>query len=300
MPPSGGGALAGGPHRRLTTPGVVRELLAGEGVRPRLGFGQHFLIDANVLRIITDAAGLEQYDTVIEVGPGLGALTQALVEQSGRVYAIETDEHLVNVLRGELSYAGNLVIINADAMAFDPETLWEGTPGAGVKMVSNLPYQIAASLLVGWLNRFEWLSEYVVMVQREVAERVLAAPGGKDYSSASVKIQYRATVERVANVSHNSFYPRPRVDSSVIRLVRRPAGESSGMPQAADVEHLYRVITAAFGQRRKKLTNSVPAGIPGLRAESVAGALDELGKGASARAEELTPPEFVKLANALG
>ena len=299
MVASGTSLLAPGPHRRLTSPAVVRELLAGAGLRPRRGFGQNFLVDGNVLRITTEAAALEPFDTVIEVGAGLGALTQALVEQSGKVYAIETDESLAAILERELSYASNLVLIRADAMDFDPTTLWEGSPPDSTKMVSNLPYQIAATLLVDWLRDYDWVTSYTVMVQREVADRITGSAGGRDYSAATVKIQYRAEAHKVASVSRNSFYPRPQVDSAIVHLRRRAEGEKEGMPRALDEGLFDRLVTAAFQQRRKKLANAVSAGLPGLTPEVVARALGEIVKPAGARAEELSPAEFALLSNAL-
>ena len=295
----GTGLLVPGPHRRLTSPAVVRELLSGAGLRPRRGYGQNFLVDANVLRITTEAAALEPFDTVIEVGAGLGALTQALVEQSGKVYAIETDERLAEILERELAYVGNLVLIRADAMDLDPASLWQGSPPDNTKMVSNLPYQIAATLLVDWLRDHDWVTSYTVMVQREVADRITGGPGGKDYSGATVKIQYRAEAHKVASVSRNSFYPRPQVDSAIVHLRRRAEGEKQGMPRAEDEGLFDRLVTAAFQQRRKKLANAVSAGFPGLTPEVVARALGEIVKPAGARAEELSPAEFALLSNAL-
>jgi 16S rRNA (adenine1518-N6/adenine1519-N6)-dimethyltransferase len=295
----GGGGVVQGAHRRLTSPGTVRELLESAGLHPRHGFGQNFLVDANVLRVITGAAGLEPYDSVVEVGPGLGALTQALAEQGGRVYAIEADTRLVELLGRELGYLTNLVLINADALAFDLTSLWPADPPEGVKMISNLPYQIAATLLVDWLREYDWLSEYTVMVQREVADRLAASCGGRDYSAASVKVQYRASARRVASVSRNSFYPKPRVDSAIVRLERRPTGSERGLPEATDEGFFDRLVSAAFHQRRKKLVNSVASRLADFdRARLVAG-LREIGKDEGARAEELSPADFARLANSL-
>lgn len=287
------------PGRLLTSPAVVRELLTSEGLRPRRSLGQNFLVDANVLRIITDATRVSHFDTVVEVGPGLGALTQALVERAGRVYAIESDPAMAAILSRELGYAKNLVVVRADAMACDLPALWKERPPEGVKMVSNLPYQIAATLLVDWLRDHEWLAEYTVMVQREVGERILAEPGGKDYSSATVKIRYRAEVSKVANVSRNSFYPRPRVDSAVVRLLRRPPGRGPDAAPAEDEAFMDRVVTSAFSQRRKKVVNSVSAGIEGVTARRVALALADLGISRAARAEDLNPAEYAGLSNLL-
>lgn len=288
------------PGRLLTSPAVVRELLASEGLHPRHSLGQNFLVDANVLRIITEAALIAHFDTVVEVGPGLGALTQALVEHAGRVYAIESDPRMVEILTRELHYARNLVVVTADVMSYDVAGLWKEEPSEGVKMVSNLPYQVAATLLVDWLRAYDWLMEYTVMIQREVADRILAEPGGKEYSSATVKIQYRAEASRVANVSRNSFYPKPRVDSAVLRLVRKAPGRAPGAAPADDEAFFDRIVTAAFAQRRKKLANSVAAGIEGLTPQQVALALADLGISPSARAEELSPAEYAGLSNLLG
>ncbi len=285
--------------RRLTSPTVVRELLSTAGIRPQRSYGQNFLVDANVLRRITEAARVAHYDTIVEVGPGLGALTQALAEKAGRVYAIEADRRMIEILRGELDYTANLMVIEADAMSFDLESLWEEKPPEGVKMVSNLPYNVAATLLVDWLRDYEWLEEYTVMVQREVADRIAAGAGGKDYSAATVKIQYRAYVSRIANVSRNSFYPRPRVESSILRLSRKRAGEGASEPRARDEVFFDNLVTAAFRQRRKKMANSVGGTMPALAVGRVADALEELGLSSSSRAEELTPAQFAALSNVL-
>jgi 16S rRNA (adenine1518-N6/adenine1519-N6)-dimethyltransferase len=295
----GGSGVVPGAHRRLTSPATVQELLAGGGLHPRHGFGQNFLIDANVLRVITEAAGLEAYDTVVEVGPGLGALTQALAEQGGRVYAIEADARLLELLSRELGYLINLVLINSDALAFDLADLWPAGPPEGVKMISNLPYQIAATLLVGWLRKYEWLADYTVMVQREVADRLAASCGGRDYSAGSVKVQYRASVRRVASVSRNSFYPKPRVDSAIVRIERRPSGSERGLPEAADEDFFDRLVSAAFHQRRKKLVNSVASRLADVDRARLVEGLGQIGKDEGARAEELSPADFARLANIL-
>jgi 16S rRNA (adenine1518-N6/adenine1519-N6)-dimethyltransferase len=281
---------------------VVRQLLENANVHPSRGKGQNFLVDSNVLRIIEKAACLSDDDIVIEVGAGLGALTQLLVRRCRRVYALESDRRLFDVLARRLENAANLSLIDADAMRFDPASIWGGGPPEPAKTVSNLPYQIAATLIIHWLINCPWIEEYTVMVQREVADRITAARGG-DYSAATVKIAYRASVRRVAKVSRNSFYPKPRVDSAIVRLVRREAGAPGGAPLArADDERLFDLlVTAAFQQRRKKLTNSLSscAGIDASPAR-IARALHGVGKSESSRAEELSPEDFVSLSNELG
>ncbi len=291
---------AGAAPRTLASPNTVKNLLASAGIHPNRSLGQNFLVDANILRIITDAADLSPFDTVIEVGAGLGALTQALVEQCGKVYALESDRRLMRILARELSYARNLVLVEADAARYDFEQLWEAEPPDDVKMVSNLPYRIAASLVVGCLKRYPWISRYTIMVQREVAERLLCEPGCRDYSSASVKAQVLARVRRVANVSRNSFYPRPRVDSTILNLERRPESELVEEFGADGMGRFDRVVTAAFSQRRKKLANALAAShdLP-ADGEVVRHALQRIGRDPSVRAEDLSPEEFVDLSEML-
>lgn len=279
--------------RALTSPAVVTGLLREAGIRPRRSLGQNFLIDANVLRIIEKAAALSPSDTVIEVGAGVGALTQLLADRCAKVFALESDRRLLEILERELGPAQNLVLVEADAAKFDFGGLWEGELPGSVKMVANLPYGIAATLLIDCLYDYPWIEEYTVMVQREIAGRLTSKPGGKDYSAATVKVNCLARVKRVANVSRNSFYPPPRVDSTVVRLERLEDG--SGLDESFDT-----IVTAAFSQRRKRLANSLSAA-KGLSIEKkrVARALSALGLDPGARAEQLSPAEFVELSKML-
>lgn len=287
----------GAAPRMLASPAAARALLDSAGIRPSRSMGQNFLVDANILRIISEAAGLSPYDTVIEVGAGLGALTQTLVAECGKVYALESDRRLMEVLEHQLGSATNLVLVEADASRFDFATLWDSEPPTPVKMVSNLPYQIAATLVVDCLQRYPWLSEYTVMVQREVAGRIASGPGSRDYSGASVKVQARAEVRRVASISRNSFYPRPAVDSAILHLARR---DSRSIPGVVSSGLLDRVVTAAFGQRRKKLANSISSSAGfAPQAATVKEAIDTLGIDPGARAEDLSPDQFVRLAEHL-
>ena len=288
----------GADNKALVSPAVARQLLDSAGIRPSRSRGQNFLIDANILRVIMEAARLSPSDTVVEVGAGVGALTQALTESGCRVYALESDQRLVRVLHRELGHADNLTLLHADAARFDFSSLMQAGPPDVVKMVSNLPYRIAATLVVRCLQQYPWMTEYVVMVQSEVAQRLASGPGSKDYSAASVKIQVRADVSRVARVSRNSFYPRPKVDSAVLRIKRRPAGALE-IPDAG--QFFDRVVSAAFGQRRKKLVNALSASCGlGVAAAGWAEALHQLGKDTGLRAEDLSPGEFLELANTVG
>lgn len=287
--------------RKVTSPVMARELLASAGVRPSTTRGQNFLIDENVLGVIERAAGLSPADVVVEVGAGLGALTGLLVERCGKVYAIESDSRLTGILESTLGGAENLVLVHCDAMRLDLESLWTREKPARVKMVSNLPYRVAATLVVDWLIAYPVVADYTVMVQREVAARMTAAPGGKDYSAATAKIAYRAEARKVASVSRNSFYPRPRVDSAIVHLRRHDAGDGEGRPRARDERHFDLVVTAAFAQRRKKLSNSL-ASCPGLcvDASTVFESLAALGKDPDSRAENLSPTDYASLSDSLG
>jgi 16S rRNA (adenine1518-N6/adenine1519-N6)-dimethyltransferase len=286
--------------RTLASPATVTALLDSAGIRPSRSMGQNFLVDANILQIIIDAACISHLDTVIEVGAGLGALTQALLESSGRVYALESDDRLTGILEKELGYATNLVLIGADAARFDLNTLWEADPPDDVKMVSNLPYQIAATLIVDCLSRYDWIREFTVMVQREVAARLISEPGSREYSGASVKTQARAVVSRVANVSRNCFYPKPKVDSTILHLARRGSADSAGMLEPGTWERFDRVVSAAFSQRRKKLTNSMSSSEAlGVTPGQVRLALLDIGRDPASRAEDLSVGEFAELARLL-
>ena len=279
--------------RALTSPAVVTRLLNEAGIRPRRSLGQNFLIDANVLRIIEKAAALSPSDTVIEVGAGLGALTQLLVDRCAKVFALESDRRLLEILEEELGPAQNLVLVEADAARFDFGGLLQGELPGSVKMVANLPYGIAATLLIDCLYKYPWIEEYTVMVQREIAGRLTSEPGVKDYSAATVKVNCLARAKRFAKVSRNSFYPPPRVDSSIVHLERLE--NPSGLDESFD-----SIVTAAFGQRRKRLANSLSSA-RGLSIEkkTVTRALSALGLDPGSRAEQLSPAEFIELSKML-
>lgn len=271
----------------------VIELLGMEGIHPRKAMGQNFLVDGNILRIITTAANLSPDDVILEVGPGLGALTQVLVEECGLVFAVENDPRLVRVLGREFGDAENLVLVEEDAMKCDLEGLVaKRRGGAEVKMVANLPYNIAATLIVKCLQRYPRFTGYTVMVQQEVAGRILSGPGSRQYSAATVRICARAEVKKVTDVSRNCFYPKPRVDSTVIGIQRN---KETPFRSEKEEERFELLVSAAFRQRRKKLANSVSSGIEGLSRGKICEALASLGRKPDVRAEELSPMEYVEL-----
>ncbi|WP_300567843.1 16S rRNA (adenine(1518)-N(6)/adenine(1519)-N(6))-dimethyltransferase RsmA [uncultured Acetatifactor sp.] len=260
-------------------------------------YGQNFLVDPNVLERVMDAAGVSGEDCVLEIGPGIGTMTQLLAERAGKVVAVEIDRNLIPILEETLSPYSNVTVINEDVLKLDVEEAirvrGEGRP---VKVVANLPYYITTPIIMSLLEGGAPLESITVMVQKEVAERMQAGPGTKDYGALSLAVQYYSRPEVVANVPPNCFIPRPNVGSAVIRLTRY------GTPpvQAADPGKLFTVIRASFNQRRKTLANSL-GNAPGLSVsrERVAGILEEMGLPAMIRGEALTLEQFAELSDRL-
>ena len=260
-------------------------------------YGQNFLVDPNVLERVMDAAGVSGEDCVLEIGPGIGTMTQLLAERAGKVVAVEIDRNLIPILEETLAPYSNVTVINEDILKLDVEEAirvrGEGRP---VKVVANLPYYITTPIIMSLLEGGAPLESITVMVQKEVAERMQAGPGTKDYGALSLAVQYYSRPEVVANVPPNCFIPRPNVGSAVIRLTRY------GTPpvQAADPGKLFAVIRASFNQRRKTLANSL-GNAPGLSAsrERVAGILEEMGLPAMIRGEALTLEQFAELSDRL-
>lgn len=264
----------------------LREVIAAHGLDARKRLGQHFLLDLNLTRRIARAAAPLDQGLVIEVGPGPGGLTRALLlEGAARVVAIEIDSRAIAALKELQAVAGSrLALVEADALKIDLATL--GPPPR--RIVANLPYNVSTALLVGWLHQADQVTDMVLMFQKEVADRLAAQPRSKDYGRLSVLAQHVCTVQRLFDVAPSAFVPPPKVVSSVVRL--RPRSEG----RLADLRPLERVTAAAFGQRRKMLRSS----LAGVFASPVA-VLDRLGLTSTARAEELSVPDFVRLAEAL-
>ena len=261
-------------------------------------FGQNFLIDSHVLQRITEAAQLNSQDCVIEIGPGLGAMTQYLAKSAGRVIAVEIDRALIPILEETLSGHSNVEILNADIMKVDLRRLIEEKNGGRpVKVVANLPYYITTPIIMRLLEEKLPLQSITIMVQKEVAQRMQAGPGSKDYGALSLAVQFYAKAQIVANVPPNCFIPRPNVDSSVIRLTLYEEPPVS----AQDETRMFSIIRASFNQRRKMLINSLH-NAPELAAdkEAVRTALLSMGISEKARGEELTLTQFARLSDLLG
>ena len=272
----------------LLTPGRVRSLLDAHGVRPSRALGQNFLTDPNVARRIVRLAGITAGDRVLEIGPGIGSLTLALAEAAGQVVALELDRHLLPVLEEVVGPLGNVEVIQGDALAADYGPLLGDDRWV---LVANLPYNVATPLLARLLTDVPQLSRMVVMVQREVAERLAAAPGTRASGAISVKVAYHCTARVLAQVPPSVFTPRPNVDSSVVAFDRRPAApvDLPGAPEA-----MFALARAGFGQRRKTLRQSLRA-VLGERAEPV---LVAAGIDPAARAETLTLDAWAALTRA--
>ncbi len=266
----------------------LREVIARHGLAARKGLGQHFLLDLNLTRRIARAAGDLSNATVIEIGPGPGGLTRALLlEGARRVVAIERDPRCVAALQELAAADPRLSLVEADALAFDESMLLAQDDGP-VKIVANLPYNISTALLVKWLTREPWPPWYeslTLMFQREVADRLVAEPRTKDYGRLSVLTQWRAEARRLFDIPARAFTPPPRVTSAVVSLVPRQA------PFPAPLKAFETVVAAAFGQRRKMLRASLSSLGGDPQALLAAARIDP-----TARAETLGVAEFCTLA----
>lgn len=239
------------------SPRRIEELLASHGVEPRRGLGQNFVADPNTVRRIARLAAVGPGDRVVEVGPGLGSLTLALAETGAQIVAVEADARLVPLLCGVLAEAGvasSVRVETADALEADWGSLLEGT---GWVLVANLPYNVAATVVIHVLDEVPAVGRLLVMVQREVGERLAATPGSSAWGIPSVKVAYHATARVVAAVPRSVFIPRPRVDSVLVEIRRRPEPATDAPPGP-----MFSLVRTAFGQRRKMLRRSLAGVVP--------------------------------------
>lgn len=261
-------------------------------------FGQNFLIDTHVLERIIDEAGITPDDFVLEIGPGIGTMTQYLARAAREVVAVEIDKVLIPILEGDtLKAFDNVSVINEDILKVDINKLVEEKNGGRpIKVVANLPYYITTPIIMGLFESHVPIDSITIMVQKEVADRMQVGPGTKDYGALSLAVQYYAKPEIVANVPPNCFMPRPKVGSAVIRLTRH----EQCPVEVEDEKFMFRVIRASFNQRRKTLANGLN-NAPDIQVskEDIAKALEELGVGASIRGEILTLEQFARLSNIL-
>ena len=280
----------------IATPGNTAELLRSHGLSARKKYGQNFLVDRSILEKIVDAAGVGAEDTVLEIGPGLGAMTQLLSERAKRVIAVEIDKQLAGLLKESLADCDNLTIFNEDILKWDAAGYARSEGIESYRVVANLPYYITTPILLSLLEGEAPLSGITVMVQKDVADRMQAGPGTKDYGALSLAVQYRAKASVVCTVPPSCFLPRPAVDSAVIRLDVYPEPPVS----CRDPERMRRLIRAAFNQRRKTLANALSADpVLNISRESVQHALAEMGLDELIRGERLSLEEYAKLSDLL-
>ena len=258
-------------------------------------FGQNFLIDEHVLSKIIRSAEITEDDFVVEIGPGIGTLTQYLAASAREVAAIEIDDALIPSLKDTLSAYDNVTVIHEDVLKVDLCKLAEEKNGGKpIKVVANLPYYITTPIIMGLFENHVPVESITIMVQKEVADRMKNGPGSKDYGALSLAVQYYAKPELVANVPPNCFMPRPRVGSAVIRLTRH-----TEVPvEAEDEKLMFQIIRASFNQRRKTLVNGL-GNAPELHIpkEITTEVLEEMGLSASVRGEALTLAQFAELSN---
>ena len=260
-------------------------------------FGQNFLIDTHVLDKIIQSANITKDDMVLEIGPGIGTMTQYLAQAAGKVIAVEIDKNLIPILEDTLSGYDNVRVINEDVLKLDLKKLAdEENNGKPVKVVANLPYYITTPIIMGLFEKHVPLLSVTVMVQKEVADRMQVGPGTKDYGALSLAVQYYAEPYIVANVPPNCFIPRPGVGSAVIRLTRF----QEPPVKVKDEQLMFRLIRASFNQRRKTLQNGIAnSGELSFTKEEVAKALESLGISANIRGESLGLAEFAALSDIL-
>ncbi|MBO5473243.1 MAG: 16S rRNA (adenine(1518)-N(6)/adenine(1519)-N(6))-dimethyltransferase RsmA [Lachnospiraceae bacterium] len=260
-------------------------------------FGQNFLVDGNILDKIIASAQLTKEDCVLEIGPGIGTMTQYLAEEAREVVAVEIDKNLIPILQDTLSAYDNVTIINEDILKVDINRIArEHNGGRPVKVVANLPYYITTPIIMALFESRVPLQSITVMVQKEMADRMQVGPGTKDYGALSLAVQYYAEPEVITRVPASCFMPRPKVDSTVIRLTRyeKPPVE------AADEKYLFAVIRASFNQRRKTLANGLAnAGNLGVDRSVVEETLAEMGLSSMVRGETLTLEQFAELSGRL-
>ncbi len=258
-------------------------------------FGQNFLIDTHVLDKIIRAAEISKEDMVLEIGPGIGTMTQYLAEAARQVVAVEIDRNLIPILSETLSGYDNVSVINEDVLKLDIAKLAERENGGRpVKVVANLPYYITTPIIMGIFENHVPVESITVMVQKEVADRMQTGPGSKDYGALSLAVQYYAKPYIVANVPPNCFMPRPKVGSAVIRLTRH----DTPPVHVQDERLMFDIIRASFNQRRKTLVNGLNnSDRLKLPKEVIIHAVEQLGKGAGVRGEALTLREFAALSN---
>ena len=280
----------------ISTYARTRQIIENNSFHIKKGYGQNFLVDQHVVQKIIDGSGITENDLVIEIGPGIGGLTERLALKSRKVIAVEIDKALIPILRENLAPYDNIEIINSDILKTDLCALIEAEGCGHAKIVANLPYYITTPIIMSILENNLPVKSMTVMIQKEVGSRIRAEVGSKDYGALTLAVGYRAKAELLANVPRNSFIPRPNVDSAVINLdvLEKPP------INVADEELLFKIIRATFEQRRKTIVNCLFNLMNfGLSKDELGEILKGCGLNVNARGEELDLKSFAALADAL-
>ena len=282
----------------LGTPAATKEIINKYGFAFQKKFGQNFLIDSNILENIVSAAGITKDDFVLEIGPGIGTMTQYLCEAAKQVVAVEIDKMLIPILKDTLSEYDNVEVINEDVLKVDIKSLAEEkNDGKPIKVVANLPYYITTPIIMGLFESKVPIDSITIMVQKEVADRMQAGPGKKDYGALSLAVQYYSHPEIVVNVPPSCFMPQPKVGSSVISLKRY----EKPVVDVDDEKLMFKIIRASFNQRRKTLANGLNNfGGMGLTKEQIQQSIETLGVPVNVRGEALSLAQFAQLSNIIG
>ncbi len=281
----------------LASPRETKAIIDSYSFSFQKKFGQNFLVDSNVLENIIEKAGITEDDLVLEIGPGIGTMTQYLCESAREVVAIEIDETLIPILNYTLEDYDNVEVINDDALKTDIEKIVKKKNGGKpIKVVANLPYYITTPIIMGLLEGKAPIESVTIMVQKEVAERMQTGPGSKDYGALSLAVQYYADANILMTVPASCFMPRPKVDSSVIKL---DIYDKSPV-DVCDEEMMFKIIRASFNQRRKTLVNGLKnaSNLPFTK-EEIEESIEKLGEDVRVRGEKLTLEQFAKLTNIL-
>ncbi len=277
----------------IAAPRRTKEIIAKYGFSFKKSLGQNFLIDQNILNKIVSAAELDHTKGVLEIGPGIGALTQRLAEAAGTVTAVEIDNRLIPILNDLFAPYEHVSVVHGDVLKLNLKELFAqqfaGTDK--VSVVANLPYYVTTPILMKLLEEKAPLEHIVVMIQKEVADRMAAKPGGKEYGSLSVAVQYYCQPELVCIVPHTVFIPQPNVDSAVIKLTLRDKPAVEGVNE----EQYFKIVQACFAQRRKTLANNLTAYVGKERKEELLALLDQIGIDPKRRGETLTLEEFAQI-----
>lgn len=280
---------------RIATPTKTKEIIEANHFYFKKNFGQNFLIDSNILEHIADASGISKEDCVLEIGPGIGSLTQVLAERAGKVLAVEIDKNLIPILSQTLKDYSNIEIINKDILKIEIDQLIEEkNQGRPVRVVANLPYYITTPIVMGLLEKKAKIQSMTVMVQKEVAERMQAKPKEKEYGALSIAVQFYSRPEINMTVPPNCFMPKPKVASAVITL----SVLDHPIVEVREEDFFFKLVKCAFGQRRKTLLNSLynQANL-GMEKEELTSIFHQMGLDEKIRGEALSLEQFAELSN---